>query len=149
MAENRVVLLGLFDKPKIGARTYVLADHKLTILLLIQVMVLLLGSTVWALAICSYYGFFFFFCHIMKLKIVLDLQLSEDFEEVSVQSRGFGILDVGYRSQVYAWLPWIKHNRLHEWVWGEFLMMNHLLLLKFKCSQKAPFPEDILNHQFH
>lgn len=39
---------------------------------------------------------------IMKLNVVLDLQLTEDFEEVSVQSRGFGILDVGYRSQVCA-----------------------------------------------
>lgn len=29
--------------------------------------------------------------------------MSEDFEEVSVQSRGFGILDVGYRSQDEAW----------------------------------------------
>ncbi|KAK6796275.1 hypothetical protein RDI58_003976 [Solanum bulbocastanum] len=29
--------------------------------------------------------------------------LTEDFEEVSVQSRGFGILDVGYRSQDEAW----------------------------------------------
>ncbi|KAF3621212.1 Photosystem II stability/assembly factor, chloroplastic [Capsicum annuum] len=28
-----------------------------------------------------------------------DWELTEDFEEVSVQSRGFGILDVGYRSQ--------------------------------------------------
>lgn len=26
--------------------------------------------------------------------------MSEDFEEVPVQSRGFGILDVGYRSEV-------------------------------------------------
>lgn len=26
--------------------------------------------------------------------------ITEDFEEVQVQSRGFGILDVGYRSQV-------------------------------------------------
>ncbi|XP_021846341.1 photosystem II stability/assembly factor HCF136, chloroplastic [Spinacia oleracea] len=29
--------------------------------------------------------------------------MSEDFEEVSVQSRGFGILDIGYRSQDEAW----------------------------------------------
>lgn len=29
--------------------------------------------------------------------------VSEDFEEVPVQSRGFGILDVGYRSQDEAW----------------------------------------------
>ncbi|KAH9612112.1 hypothetical protein KSS87_002592 [Heliosperma pusillum] len=29
--------------------------------------------------------------------------MSEDFEEVPVQSRGFGILDVGYRSQDEAW----------------------------------------------
>lgn len=29
--------------------------------------------------------------------------ISEDFEEVTVQSRGFGILDVGYRSQDEAW----------------------------------------------
>uniref|UniRef100_A0A803P0F8 Photosynthesis system II assembly factor Ycf48/Hcf136-like domain-containing protein n=2 Tax=Cannabis sativa TaxID=3483 RepID=A0A803P0F8_CANSA len=29
--------------------------------------------------------------------------LSEEFEEVPVQSRGFGILDVGYRSQEEAW----------------------------------------------
>ena len=28
------------------------------------------------------------------------LQIVEDFEEASVQSRGFGILDVGYRSTV-------------------------------------------------
>lgn len=27
-------------------------------------------------------------------------QITEDFEEVPVQSRGFGILDVGFRSQV-------------------------------------------------
>jgi len=27
-------------------------------------------------------------------------QLTEEFEEVPVQSRGFGILDVGYRSTV-------------------------------------------------
>jgi hypothetical protein len=27
-------------------------------------------------------------------------QIVEDFEEASVQSRGFGILDVGYRSKV-------------------------------------------------
>ncbi|KAK4360207.1 hypothetical protein RND71_019159 [Anisodus tanguticus] len=32
-----------------------------------------------------------------------DTGLTEDFEEVSVQSRGFGILDVGYRSQDEAW----------------------------------------------
>ncbi|KAA3482654.1 photosystem II stability/assembly factor HCF136, chloroplastic [Gossypium australe] len=29
--------------------------------------------------------------------------ISEDFEEVPVQSRGFGILDVGYRSEEEAW----------------------------------------------
>ncbi|KAK8529667.1 hypothetical protein V6N12_060443 [Hibiscus sabdariffa] len=29
--------------------------------------------------------------------------ITEDFEEVSVQSRGFGILDVGYRSEDEAW----------------------------------------------
>ncbi|CAK9146006.1 unnamed protein product [Ilex paraguariensis] len=29
--------------------------------------------------------------------------ITEEFEEVPVQSRGFGILDVGYRSQVEAW----------------------------------------------
>jgi hypothetical protein len=29
------------------------------------------------------------------------VQITEDFEEVQVQSRGFGILDVGYRSQVF------------------------------------------------
>ncbi|GAB4850630.1 hypothetical protein Ancab_029939 [Ancistrocladus abbreviatus] len=29
--------------------------------------------------------------------------LTEDFEEVPVQSRGFGLLDVGYRSQEEAW----------------------------------------------
>jgi len=28
--------------------------------------------------------------------------MTEEFEEVPVQSRGFGILDVGYRSQVLA-----------------------------------------------
>lgn len=27
-------------------------------------------------------------------------QITEEFEEVPVQSRGFGILDVGYRSKV-------------------------------------------------
>jgi hypothetical protein len=27
-------------------------------------------------------------------------QISEEFEEIPVQSRGFGILDVGYRSKV-------------------------------------------------
>ncbi|CAN6192489.1 unnamed protein product [Urochloa humidicola] len=31
------------------------------------------------------------------------LLITEDFEEVQVQSRGFGILDVGYRSQDEAW----------------------------------------------
>ncbi|CAD5168683.1 unnamed protein product [Musa acuminata subsp. malaccensis] len=31
------------------------------------------------------------------------LQITEDFEEVPVQSRGFGILDVGYRSKDEAW----------------------------------------------
>lgn len=30
-------------------------------------------------------------------------EITEDFEEVSVQSRGFGILDVGYRSKDEAW----------------------------------------------
>lgn len=30
----------------------------------------------------------------------LSFQLTEEFEEVPVQSRGFGILDVGYRSTV-------------------------------------------------
>ncbi|KAG7014273.1 Photosystem II stability/assembly factor, chloroplastic, partial [Cucurbita argyrosperma subsp. argyrosperma] len=29
--------------------------------------------------------------------------ISEEFEEVPVQSRGFGILDVGFRSQEEAW----------------------------------------------
>ncbi|RVW65132.1 Photosystem II stability/assembly factor HCF136, chloroplastic [Vitis vinifera] len=29
--------------------------------------------------------------------------ISEDFEEIPVQSRGFGILDVGYRSKEEAW----------------------------------------------
>ncbi|KDO52758.1 hypothetical protein CISIN_1g0363872mg, partial [Citrus sinensis] len=29
--------------------------------------------------------------------------ITEEFEEVPVQSRGFGILDVGYRSQDEAW----------------------------------------------
>lgn len=28
-------------------------------------------------------------------------QITEDFEEVPVQSRGFGILDVGFRSKVH------------------------------------------------
>jgi hypothetical protein len=28
------------------------------------------------------------------------LQITEEFEEIPVQSRGFGILDVGYRSTV-------------------------------------------------
>lgn len=32
--------------------------------------------------------------------ILILSQISEDFEEVQVQSRGFGILDVGYRSKV-------------------------------------------------
>uniref|UniRef100_A0A251TQ58 Putative photosynthesis system II assembly factor Ycf48/Hcf136-like domain protein n=1 Tax=Helianthus annuus TaxID=4232 RepID=A0A251TQ58_HELAN len=27
--------------------------------------------------------------------------ITEEFEEIPVQSRGFGILDVGYRSKVY------------------------------------------------
>ncbi|KAK6146556.1 hypothetical protein DH2020_020425 [Rehmannia glutinosa] len=30
-------------------------------------------------------------------------QITEEFEEIPVQSRGFGILDVGYRSQEEAW----------------------------------------------
>ncbi|RWW31239.1 hypothetical protein GW17_00004139 [Ensete ventricosum] len=34
------------------------------------------------------------------LLIVVDNYITEDFEEVPVQSRGFGILDVGYRSKV-------------------------------------------------
>lgn len=33
-------------------------------------------------------------------RCILLLQLTEEFEEVPVQSRGFGILDVGYRSTV-------------------------------------------------
>jgi len=33
-------------------------------------------------------------------KYILLFQLTEEFEEVPVQSRGFGILDVGYRSTV-------------------------------------------------
>lgn len=31
-----------------------------------------------------------------------DPQITEEFEEIPVQSRGFGILDVGYRSQVIS-----------------------------------------------
>lgn len=31
---------------------------------------------------------------------MLLFQINEEFEEVPVQSRGFGILDVGYRSTV-------------------------------------------------
>lgn len=33
-------------------------------------------------------------------RCILLFQLTEEFEEVPVQSRGFGILDVGYRSTV-------------------------------------------------
>lgn len=32
--------------------------------------------------------------------MMLSFQITEDFEEIPVQSRGFGILDVGYRSKV-------------------------------------------------
>lgn len=39
---------------------------------------------------------------IVAQETVRSLQLTEDFEEVSVQSRGFGLLDVGYRSKVRA-----------------------------------------------
>lgn len=42
----------------------------------------------------------------IKCKIhspIYKFQISEDFEEVAVQSRGFGILDVGYRSRDEAW----------------------------------------------
>lgn len=38
----------------------------------------------------------------MHKLVVFHFQITEDFEEVPVQSRGFGILDVGYRSQVSA-----------------------------------------------
>ena len=31
---------------------------------------------------------------------MLSIQVTEDFEEAQIQSRGFGILDVGYRSKV-------------------------------------------------
>lgn len=32
--------------------------------------------------------------------ILLSPQITEEFEEIPVQSRGFGILDVGYKSKV-------------------------------------------------
>lgn len=38
--------------------------------------------------------------HLTLFPTVLIAQISEEFEEVPVQSRGFGILDVGYRSEV-------------------------------------------------
>ncbi|MBA0828905.1 hypothetical protein Goarm_013532, partial [Gossypium armourianum] len=38
--------------------------------------------------------------------------ISEDFEEVPVQSRGFGILDVGYRSECYKLLLFTLHTSL-------------------------------------
>lgn len=37
---------------------------------------------------------------LLSIKGILLLQITEEFEEVPVQSRGFGILDVGYRSTV-------------------------------------------------
>lgn len=37
---------------------------------------------------------------LLKQSYCLLFQLTEEFEEVPVQSRGFGILDVGYRSKV-------------------------------------------------
>lgn len=42
----------------------------------------------------------FFSVLVLKLSYFLMFQISEEFEEISVQSRGFGILDVGYRSKV-------------------------------------------------
>lgn len=39
-------------------------------------------------------------CSLFKHLLFTTLQISEDFDEVTVQSRGFGILDVGYRSLV-------------------------------------------------
>lgn len=45
-------------------------------------------------------GLVFFPFMVLKHNYFLMFQISEDFEEVPVQSRGFGILDVGYRSKV-------------------------------------------------
>lgn len=39
--------------------------------------------------------------YLILFSTVVITQITEEFEEVPVQSRGFGILDVGYRSEVY------------------------------------------------
>lgn len=49
-------------------------------------------------------------CEFVIRSIHYMLQITEDFEEVPVQSRGFGILDVGYRSKVNIMKTLISGN---------------------------------------
>lgn len=42
---------------------------------------------------------------------VCSSQVSEDFEEVRIASRGFGILDVGYRSEVIRELSFFVRKK--------------------------------------
>ena len=43
------------------------------------------------------------------------MQISEEFEEVRVSSRGFGLLDIGFKSQV----GWKLSTRVRGWIgWG-------------------------------
>lgn len=46
------------------------------------------------------FSYVFYSLLVLSTKGILLLQITEEFEEVPVQSRGFGILDVGYRSTV-------------------------------------------------
>jgi len=45
-------------------------------------------------------SFMLLYCLSLSAIGSLHFQITENFEEVQVQSRGFGILDVGYRSKV-------------------------------------------------
>jgi hypothetical protein len=56
--------------------------------------------TFFLLLISSSFFLFKFSCIILRTNVTLLLQITEEFEEIPVQSRGFGILDVGYRSTV-------------------------------------------------
>lgn len=50
-------------------------------------------------------------------------QITEDFDEATVQSRGFGILDVGYRSQVIE---------IEKWKVPDYLDLEQLILFTAK-----------------
>lgn len=69
--------------------------------------------------------------YLILFSTVVIAQITEEFEEVPVQSRGFGILDVGYRSEVYLSLRndhsniLIPHRSLHRF-----------LLLFWDCRKK-------------